>query len=152
MIHVFDTAVLNTLRKMLAAIYLHPDVDEYIRNIILASRSDVDVVAMTCFNAYKYLTIASKIRAIITLPSIVASRSSSSASLTNNHFAARNQYSHLYVTPDNVQSVAVQVLRHRLSLLHQEEFAPEQLKDILQKVSPDDILTSILVNKVLPPF
>ncbi|KAL5033050.1 hypothetical protein RTP6_001067 [Batrachochytrium dendrobatidis] len=85
-----DLSQFDLLREHIASVTISPDVYEYLRALVLASRCNPIITSTTSTNAYTNLVLASKLRAVL-------------ASST-------------FVTPDHIQSVLFRVFRHRMFL------------------------------------
>nr|KAJ3419966.1 hypothetical protein HK105_006281 [Polyrhizophydium stewartii] len=113
------------LRNKVARVSIHPDVQDYMRRLVLVARCYDLVSSSTSAQAYANLHLAGRLRAALV--------------------------DRAFLSPDHVQDVAFRTLRHRIFLIHNSTFAPKQVRDAADKVSLDDILNRILASRIHPP-
>jgi MoxR-like ATPase len=121
--NVFSGEDFSRLRGLLDKVFMDEKIERYILNIILATRTpgqfNLDLSAMVRFGASPragiYLAMASRARAIL---------------------EGRG-----YVIPDDVKTVAMDILRHRLILTYRAE---------AEEISPEFLITTILNTIEVP--
>ncbi|KAL2919920.1 hypothetical protein HK105_200837 [Polyrhizophydium stewartii] len=120
-----DLSRFEDLRNKVARVSIHPDVQDYMRRLVLVARCYDLVSSSTSAQAYANLHLAGRLRAALV--------------------------DRAFLSPDHVQDVAFRTLRHRIFLIHNSTFAPKQVRDAADKVSLDDILNRILASRIHPP-
>ncbi|KAJ1339193.1 hypothetical protein BSLG_006331 [Batrachochytrium salamandrivorans] len=105
-----DLSIFDALRDSPAKVSISPDVHEYLRALILASRCNHSITSTTSANAHYNLVLASRLRAVMLKSP--------------------------FVTPDHIQAVLFRVFRHRLFLEresdgHEVMFGRDMMSSVL---------------------